>query len=46
MIIKNLPFTSEEYDRRIALVRGAMDAAGIDTLFVTDPSNQGVADRI
>ncbi|MBM1815704.1 M24 family metallopeptidase [Pseudosulfitobacter pseudonitzschiae] len=40
MIIKNLPFTSEEYDRRIALVRGAMDAAGIDTLFVTDPSNQ------
>lgn len=40
MIIKNLPFTADEYDRRIALVRGAMDAAGIDTLFVTDPSNQ------
>ncbi|MBM2290530.1 M24 family metallopeptidase [Sulfitobacter pseudonitzschiae] len=40
MIIKNLPFTADEYDRRIALVRGAMDVAGIDTLFVTDPSNQ------
>ncbi|MCR8825365.1 M24 family metallopeptidase [Pseudosulfitobacter koreensis] len=40
MIIKHLPFTTEEYDRRISLVRGAMDAAGIDTLFVTDPSNQ------
>lgn len=40
MIVKNLPFTTAEYDRRIALVRGAMDAAGIDTLFVTDPSNQ------
>jgi ectoine hydrolase len=40
MIIKNLPFASAEYDRRIALVRSAMDVAGIDTLFVTDPSNQ------
>ncbi|UOA28843.1 M24 family metallopeptidase [Pseudosulfitobacter sp. DSM 107133] len=40
MIVKNLPFTIAEYDRRIALVRGAMDDAGIDTLFITDPSNQ------
>ncbi len=36
----NAPFSTEEYDRRIALTRAAMQAAGIDVLFVTDPSNQ------
>ena len=33
------PFPREEYDRRLRLARAAMDAAGIDTLIVTDPSN-------
>jgi ectoine hydrolase len=32
-------FTQAEYDRRIATTRAAMDAAGIDLLFVQDPSN-------
>lgn len=36
----NAPFSRIEYDRRIALTRSAMDAAGLDALFVTDPSNQ------
>lgn len=36
----NLPFTLAEYDRRIAKTRAAMQAAGLDVLFVTDPSNQ------
>ncbi|MGR3496401.1 M24 family metallopeptidase [Citreimonas sp.] len=36
---KNLPFTEAEFERRLALVRGAMDRAGIEVLFVTDPSN-------
>jgi ectoine hydrolase len=39
MTSTNLPFTRAEYARRIGLVRTAMDAAGIDLLFVTDPSN-------
>jgi ectoine hydrolase len=34
------PFSRFEYDRRIALTRSAMDVAGLDALFVTDPSNQ------
>ncbi|NVO22015.1 M24 family metallopeptidase [Donghicola mangrovi] len=34
-----LPFSSAEYARRLALVRAAMDKAGLDALFVTDPSN-------
>jgi len=34
------PFPPAEYDRRIALTRAAMAAAGLDALFVTDPSNQ------
>ena len=33
-------FPQAEYDRRIALTRAAMQAAGIELLFVTDPSNQ------
>ena len=36
----NAPFSRTEYDRRIALTRTAMSEAGLDALFVTDPSNQ------
>jgi ectoine hydrolase len=36
----NAPFSQAEYDRRIALTRTAMAAAGLDAIFVTDPSNQ------
>ena len=36
----NAPFSQHEYDRRIALTRTAMSDAGLDALFVTDPSNQ------
>jgi ectoine hydrolase len=32
-------FSPGEYNRRIAATRAAMDAAGIDLLFVEDPSN-------
>lgn len=34
------PFSRTEYDRRIDLTRAAMAEAGLDLLFVTDPSNQ------
>lgn len=40
MISGNAPFSAEEYQRRIKKTRVAMNAAGIDVLFVTDPSNQ------
>ncbi len=40
MIHKDLPFTQAEYQRRLAKTRVAMEKAGIDVLFVTDPSNQ------
>ena len=40
MTQKDLPFSQPEFDRRIAGTRAAMAAAGIDLLFVTDPSNQ------
>lgn len=40
MILKNLPFSDAEYERRIALTRSTMQRAGIELLFVTDPSNQ------
>ncbi|MEO1641106.1 MAG: aminopeptidase P family N-terminal domain-containing protein, partial [Pseudomonadota bacterium] len=40
MPIENAPFSQSEYDRRVAVVRKAMERAGIDVLFVTDPSNQ------
>ncbi|MBK5933083.1 ectoine hydrolase [Rhodovulum imhoffii] len=33
------PFSQVEYDRRLGLVRAAMDARGLDLLFVEDPSN-------
>ena len=40
MTDKDLPFSQAEYDRRLSKTRAAMAAAGIDLLFVTDPSNQ------
>ena len=40
MPIEHAPFSQAEYDRRVAKTRNAMVAAGIDVLFVTDPSNQ------
>ncbi|WP_299846837.1 M24 family metallopeptidase [uncultured Roseovarius sp.] len=40
MIDKDLPFSQAEFQRRLTKTRFAMDNAGIDTLFVTDPSNQ------
>ena len=36
----NAPFSQTEYDRRLALTREAMQRAGLDAIFVTDPSNQ------
>lgn len=40
MPIENAPFPQAEYDRRLRLTRAAMVDAGIDVLFVTNPSNQ------
>lgn len=40
MPIENAPFSRFEYERRIRLTREAMNASGIDILFVTNPSNQ------
>lgn len=40
MPIENAPFSQGEYDRRIAKTRHAMQKAGLDLIFVTDPSNQ------
>lgn len=40
MSLKRTPFSQPEYDRRISKTRNAMATAGIDVLFVTDPSNQ------
>lgn len=37
---KHTAFSPAEYQRRIAKTRIAMDAAGLDAVFVTDPSNQ------
>lgn len=36
----NAAFAQAEYDRRLALTRAAMTSAGLEVLFVTDPSNQ------
>lgn len=36
----NAPFSAAEYDRRLILTRRAMKNAGLDAIFVTDPSNQ------
>ncbi|MGB5067751.1 MAG: Xaa-Pro peptidase family protein, partial [Albidovulum sp.] len=37
---ENAAFSAAEYARRIAKTRAAMQKAGIEVLFVTDPSNQ------
>ncbi len=34
------PFSTAEYERRLVKTRAAMAEAGLDALFVTDPSNQ------
>ncbi|MFZ2101915.1 MAG: ectoine hydrolase DoeA [Oricola sp.] len=39
MPAQDLPFSRDEYARRLARVRGAMAAREIDVLFVEDPSN-------
>ncbi len=39
MAHKNPAFSQTEFDRRLALTRSAMDRAGIDVLYVQDPSN-------
>ena len=39
MTPSNLPFSRDEYKARLARTRKAMDKAGIDILFVEDPSN-------
>ncbi|EBA05039.1 putative hydrolasepeptidase protein [Rhodobacteraceae bacterium HTCC2150] len=39
MAPSNLPFTLAEYQARIAKTRQAMNVAGLDAIFVTDPSN-------
>jgi ectoine hydrolase len=40
MIEKNLPFSLQEYERRLEKTRSAMAARDLDAIFVTDPSNQ------
>ena len=40
MSVQNAPFSAPEYARRLAKTRAAMEAAGLDAVFVTDPSNQ------
>ena len=37
--VAELPFSTEEYDRRRAAVRSAMEAAGIDVLVLSDATN-------
>ena len=39
MIEKDLPFSSQEYQRRLEKTRAAMAARDLDAIFVTDPSN-------
>lgn len=39
MIHKRLPFDQVEYDRRLLTTRTAMAIAGLDALYVSDPSN-------
>ena len=40
MIEKDLPFSAQEYQRRLDKTRTAMARLDLDALFVTDPSNQ------
>jgi ectoine hydrolase len=39
MPAKDIPFSAQEYDRRLAKTRAAMEKSGIEVLIVTDPSN-------
>ena len=39
MTAPNLPFSTDEYQTRLARTREAMAKGGLDALFVTDPSN-------
>lgn len=39
MLVPTLHFTRQEYDARIAKTRAAMEAAGVEVIIVTDPSN-------
>ena len=39
MSVPTLPFSRDEYAARLAKVRASMDKAGVDLLFVEDPSN-------
>ena len=38
--MSNAAFSESEYARRIRLTRKAMETAGLDIIFITDPSNQ------
>ncbi|MBW7920848.1 MAG: M24 family metallopeptidase [Rubellimicrobium sp.] len=40
MSVPDIPFSPAEYARRLARARAAMEEAGLDAVFVTDPSNQ------
>lgn len=40
MTTSNAPFGVSEYQQRLSKTRAAMDKAGLEALFVTDPSNQ------
>jgi len=40
MIEKDLPFSPQEYQRRLAKTRTAMEGKDLDALYVSDPSNQ------
>lgn len=40
MTLSKAPFSSAEYERRLSKTRAAMADAGLEVLFVTDPSNQ------
>ena len=40
MIVKDIPFSHAEYQRRLLKTRRAMERANIDVMFCTDPSNQ------
>ncbi|SMP26689.1 M24 family metallopeptidase [Shimia sagamensis] len=40
MTLSKAPFSSAEYQRRLSKTRAAMAKAGLEALFVTDPSNQ------
>ncbi|SPH18190.1 Ectoine hydrolase [Defluviimonas aquaemixtae] len=40
MPLESAPFSADEYTRRIVKTRQAMESAGVEVLFVTDPSNQ------